>query len=417
MNVLVLGAGVIGVTTAHYLAEAGHHVTVVDRQPGPALETSRGNAGNVCPSYASPWAAPGMRAKAIKWLLQSDAPLRVNWRLDAELLAWMRAWWGECAAERFQRNKPRMQRISRYSLGALRELRQATGIRYDETTEGILQILRTPTEVDAIGNHTRILAAAGIPHRLVDAKGCIEIDPALAHAAVSFAGGLHLPDDETGDCFKFTGALADQLRARGVEFRFDTRIDAIEAAGGKVTGVATSAGRIGADAYVLALGCESVRLARPLGIRLPIQPVKGYSVTLPVIAPDRAPRASLMDEHNKVAITRMGDRLRAAGTAELGATTTDAPPARCATLLRSLRELYPDAADFERPTYWAGLRPMTPDGPPLLGATPLPNLFLNVGQGSQGWSMACGSGQVVARIVSGHDPGIDLEGLTLARYG
>jgi D-amino-acid dehydrogenase len=416
MKVLVLGAGVIGVATAHYLAEDGHEVTVVDRQPGPALETSFGNAGNVCPSYATPWAAPGMRWKALKWLAQKDAPLAVRWRLDPALLGWMGSWVANCSRARFERNKPRMQRLSRYSLECLRKLRESTGIRYDETRSGILQLLRDEKELGAVANHTRILAAAGVPHRLLSPKDCLGVEPALAHARVAFAGGLHLPSDETGDCQLFTQALAEHASRRGVRFRFETAVEALQVEGERVTAVATSAGPLSADRYVVALATGAVPLLAPLGLRLPIQPVKGYSVTFPVARFDRAPLASVMDERNKVAITRLGNRVRAAGTAELGASDTAAPPERFVTLLASLRELFPDAADAGRPQYWAGLRPMTPDGPPILGRTPIGGLFLNVGHGSQGWSMACGSGRILAHVVADRAPDINIDGLTLARY-
>jgi D-amino-acid dehydrogenase len=416
VRVLVLGAGVIGVATAHYLAEDGHEVTVLDRQAGPGLETSFGNAGNVCPSYATPWAAPGMRWKAAKWLLERDAPLAVHWRADASLVRWAGSWLANCSRQRFERNKRRMQRLSHYSLACLQRLRQSTGLHYEETTQGILQLLRTEHELAAVVDHTRILATAGIAHRVLNSKGCIEVEPGLAHARVPFAGGLHLPADETGDCRIFTQALAEHASRRGVQFRFQTTIAGIAVEGGRASGVATSGGLVSADRYVVALGCGAVPLLAPLGIRLPIQPVKGYSLTLPIARPDLAPRASLMDEHSKIAITRLGDRVRAAGTAELGAATTDAAPERFRMLERVLRELYPDAAELDRPQYWAGLRPMTPDGPPLLGPTPIGNLLLNVGHGSQGWSMACGSGRVLADLVSGRRTEIDLEGLTLGRY-
>jgi D-amino-acid dehydrogenase len=408
---------VIGVTTAHYLAVDGHEVTVVDRQSGPGLETSFANAGNVCPSYATPWAAPGMRWKAAKWLLERDAPLAVHWRADAILARWAVAWLANCSRPRFERNKRRMQRLSHYSIACLRALRASLDLRYDETTRGILQLLRTERELAAVVDHTRILAAAGIPHKVLDASGCVEVEPGLAHARVPFAGGLHLPGDETGDCQLFTRRLADEARRRGVRFRFETAVDAITVQGGRATGAATSGGFVAADRTVVALGCGAVPLLAPLGVRLPIQPVKGYSLTLPVARLDRAPRASVMDEHTKIAITRLGDRVRAAGTAELGATSTDAPPDRFRTLERVLRALYPDAAATGRPQYWAGLRPMTPDGPPILGAAPVADLLLNVGHGSQGWSMACGSGRVLADLVSGRPPEIDLEGLALDRYG
>lgn len=416
MKVLVLGAGVIGVATAYYLAEDGHEVTVVDRQGAPALETSFGNAGNVCPSYATPWAAPGMRWKALKWLLQDDAPLRVDWKADGALLRWALAWLGNCSRRRFERNKPRMQRLSRYSLASLQAVRESTGIAYDETTHGILQLLRTEAELSAVVSHTRILDQAGIPHKVLDAKGCVAIEPALAHAQAPFAGGLHLPLDETGDCHLFTQQLAEHASRRGARFRFETAVERFEFEAGKVAGVGTSDGVIRADRVVVALGIGAVPLLASAGVRVPIQPVKGYSITLPVARFERAPQSSVMDEHTKVAITRLGNRIRAAGTAELGAGSLDARPDRFRTIVRALRELFPDAADFDRPQHWAGLRPMTPDGPPILGRTPIANLFVNVGHGAQGWSMACGSGRIVAHLVSDKKPDIDLDGLTLERF-
>jgi D-amino-acid dehydrogenase len=416
VKVLVLGAGVIGVTTAYYLAQDGHEVTVLDRQPGAGLEASFANAGNVCPGYATPWAAPGMRSKALRWMLKQHAPLKLNFRADPALLAWMGRWLRECAPERFRVNKARMQHLSYYSLRCLQGLRREIGLDYDRASEGILQLLRTGAEVDAVANHLPVLQAAGIPHRLVDARGCVTLEPALEYARVPFAGGLHLPGDETGDCYQFTQALAEHASARGVRFRFETSVEELRTEGDRVVGAGTADGVINADRYVVALGHESVRLLAPRSIRLPIQPVKGYSVTLPITAFDHAPRASVMDEQSKVAITRLGNRIRAAGTAELGATDLATPPERFETLLDTLRSLFPEAADESRADFWAGMRPMTPDGPPVLGATPFTNLFLNVGHGSQGWSMACGSARVVAQLVSGKDPGLDIEGLTLERY-
>jgi D-amino-acid dehydrogenase len=416
MKILVLGAGVIGVTTAHYLAEDGHEVTVLDRQPGPALETSFANAGSVCPSYATPWAAPGMRWKALKWLLQGEAPLRVDWRLDPALWRWAFAWLAQCSPTRFAINKPRMQRLSHYSLACLQALRSATGIHYAETTRGVLQLLRTDAELAAAAAHVKILQAAGIAHAMLDRAGCERVEPALAHAQTSIAGGLHLPRDESGDCHLFAQRLAERDAARGVRFRYGMTVERIATEGGAVSGIVTTDGMHRADRYVVALGVAATGLLAPLGVRLPIQPVRGFSVTLPITHADRAPQASLIDEHTKVAITRLDDRLRAAGAAELGARTTDAPADRFRSIVQSVRDLFPEAADFARVQHWAGLRPMTPDGPPLLGPTRIGNLLLNVGHGGQGWSMACGSGRIVADLVAGRQPAIDLEGLTLARY-
>jgi len=416
MRVLVLGAGVVGVATAHYCHAAGHEVTVVDQREAAGLETSFGNAGDVCPSYATPWAAPGMRWKAFKWMFMRDAPARLNFSADPRLARWMLSWFLNCSAARFAVNKPRMQRIAHYSRACLEALRDETGIAYDQTTQGILQLFRTQQELDAAGQHTRILAAAGIAHRLLDARGCIEADPGLAQAAVALAGGLHMSADETGDPYKFTQALAQRLAASGVRFQYNTQVTRLVREGEAIAGVETARGLLRADRYVVALATGSVPLLAPLGIRLPIVPVKGYSITVPIADAALAPRSGVIDEHCKVAITRMGNRLRAAGTAELGATDTHAPAERCRVVLRAARELYPRGADYSTPQYWAGMRPMTPDGPPLLGPTPCSNLLLNVGHGSQGWTQACGSGRVLADLVSDRKPDIDLSGLTLSRY-
>jgi D-amino-acid dehydrogenase len=357
-----------------------------------------------------------MRWKALKWLLQDDSPLRVEWRADAAFLRWALAWMGHCSRRRFERNKTRMQRLSRYSLACLQALRESTGIAYDETTRGILQLLRTEGELAGVANHVRILDRAGIPHKLLDPNGCVRIEPALAHAQAPFAGGLHLPLDETGDCHLFSQQLAEHASRRGARFRFETVVERLEFEAGRLVGASTADGVVRADRVVVALGIGSARLLAAAGVRVPMQPVKGYSVTLPVARFERAPQSSVMDEHTKVAITRLGNRLRAAGTAELGAASLDAPPDRFRTILRALRELFPDAADFARPQHWAGLRPMTPDGPPVLGRTGVANLFVNVGHGAQGWSMACGSGRIVAHLVSDKKPDIDLDGLTIERY-
>lgn len=418
MRVLVLGAGVVGVAAAHYCHAAGHEVTVVDRREAAGLETSFANAGDVCPSYATPWAAPGMRWKAFKWMFTKDAPARLNFRLDPRLARWMLSWFLNCSAARFAVNKPRMQRIAHYSRACLEALRDETGIEYDQTTQGILQLFRTQQELEAAGQHTRILAAAGIPHRMLDAKGCVEADPGLAQAAVALAGGLHMPADETGDPCKFTQALAARLAAAGVRFEYGTQVLRLVREGDAIAGVETSRALLRADRYVVALATGSVPLLEPLGIRLPIVPVKGYSITVPIADAALAPRSGVIDEHCKVAITRMGDRLRAAGTAELGvgAADTSAPAERCRAILRAARDLYPRGAGYSAPQLWAGMRPMTPDGPPLLGPTPCSNLLLDVGHGSQGWTQACGSGRVLADLISGRQPEIDLDGLTLSRY-
>jgi D-amino-acid dehydrogenase len=417
MKVAVLGSGVIGVTTAYYLALAGHEVTVIDRQPGPALETSFANAGEISPGYASPWAAPDIPRKAIKWLFMRYAPLILRPKADPHMIAWMLVLLGNCTSTRYARNKARMMRLAGFSREMLIRLRGETGIHYDQRMRGTLQLFRTQHQLDGMAKDIAVLRESGLPFEVLDRQGCIMAEPGLAFAREPFVGGLRLPDDETGDCFKFTNALAEMAAARGVVFQFETAIEAIEIDAGGVTAVRTSRGAVQADAYVVALGSFSPALVRPLGLHLPVYPVKGYSITAPVIREDRAPQSTLMDETYKIAITRLGDRIRVGGMAEVSGFNTSLPASRRATLVRSVGSLFPEAGDLEAARFWSGLRPMTPDGPPVIGATVIANLFLNTGHGTLGWTMACGSGQVLADIISDRKPAIDVEDLSLARYG
>jgi len=418
MRVLVLGAGVIGTSSAYYLAKAGHEVVVVDRRSGPALETSFANAGGICPGFAGPWAAPGMPAKILRWLFARHAPLLVRPRLDPQQWRWLMRFLRNCSAERFARNKARMQRIAHYSKACLAALREETDIAFDHGTSGLLQLFRTEQELAGGERAGRVLAEFAVAHRILDAKAVLAVEPALRAAAVEFAGGLHLPDDETGDCHKFTVALAELLRRRGVLFKFNTGMKRLVRDRGRISAAITDEGALEADAYVVALGSAAARVLRPLGLDLPIYPVKGYSVTIDLDATVPAPRSSVMDEHYKVMMTRLGTRLRAAGVAELSGYDVSIRRSGPATVLQSLREVFPQVA-APRQTgalqAWAGLRPMTPDGAPYLGATRITNLYLNIGQGSNGWTQACGCGRVVADIVSGRRPEIDLEGFGVER--
>ena len=415
MKVLVLGAGVIGTTTAHYLAQAGCEVEVLDRRAGPAMETSFANAGGICPGFAGPWAAPGMLTKIIGWLGRRDAPLALRPTADPHQWSWLLRFAMNCSAARFQRNKARMQRIAHYSKACLVALRQQTGISYDGASNGVLQVFRTQEELDGAGAAARVLKSFGVAHRLLDAAEIRAIEPALAHSALSFVGALHLPDDETGDCHLFTTALAARLRDRGVQFHFATTVQRLITDGDAVTGVMTDRGLMQADACVVALGSFAPLLLRPIGIDLPIYPVKGYALTIPIEHDDHAPRSSVMDEHSKLMVTRLGERLRAAGIAQIGGYDDAFDEGRCAFIRDTAAALFPQAGDYRIATYWAGLRPMTPDGPPYLGATRYRNLYLNVGQGSNGWTQACGCGRIVADLVAGRTPEIDLEGLTIGR--
>jgi D-amino-acid dehydrogenase len=416
MKIIVLGAGVIGVTQAWYLAKAGHQVTVIDRQPGPALETSFANAGEISPGYASPWAAPGIPAKAIKWLFMKHAPLIIQPRPDLAKIEWVARMLGNCNARSYAVNKSRMVRLAEYSRDCLRDLRDQTGISYDERTQGTLQLFRTQKQVDAAEKDIAVLRADGVPFEVLDRAGCVAAEPGLAASADKVTGGLRLPGDETGDCFKFTNRLADMASGLGVTFRHGVTVQRLEVDCGRVVAVQTDAGRLTADAFVLAMGSFSPRIAAPLGMRLPVYPVKGYSITVPIVDESRAPVSTVMDETHKIAITRLGDRIRVGGMAELSGFDNSLHPRRQATLRHSVEDLFGGAGDQAQATFWCGLRPMTPDGTPIVGASTLPNLWLNTGHGTLGWTMAAGSGRALADMISGRVADIDMADLGYARY-
>lgn len=416
MRILILGSGVIGVTSAYYLARQGHAVTVLDRQPGPALETSHANAGQVSPGYSAPWAAPGIPFKALKWLLSRHAPLVIRPRLDPAMWSWMVQMLRNCTAARYAINKGRMVRLAHFSRDCLQELRAETGIGYDERQLGTLQLFRSTKQLAAAHGDIAVLEQYGVPYQLLDAAGCVAVEPGLAHAAPRLVGGLRLPLDETGDCHLFTTRLAARAADLGVDFRYDTSITALEGDAAGIRGVRTAGGVLEADRYVVALGSYSTALLKPLGLHLPIYPVKGYSITVPITRPERAPLSTVMDETHKVAVTRLGDRIRVGGTAELAGFDLALRRSRRAVAERVVNDLFPGAGDVAAAEFWAGLRPMTPDGTPLVGPTRIPNLYLNSGHGTLGWTMACGSGRLLADLIGGRAPEIDCAGLTLDRY-
>ncbi|HHT8833942.1 MULTISPECIES: D-amino acid dehydrogenase [Burkholderia] len=424
MHVIVLGAGVIGVTTAWHLREAGCDVTVIEREADVAQATSLGNAGVIAPGYVTPWAAPGMPGKILKYLFKPASPLIFRPTLDAAQWRWIARWLRECEFERFRVNKQRMQRIAYYSRACLHAFRDRYPFDYG-ASRGYLQLLRSAFDVEMVQPALKVLRDAGIAFRELDAAGCTAIEPGLRWARQAPVGGIYLPDDEAGDCARFTRELRALCEANGVTFRFRTAIRALDVAGGEVRGVridsldAGAARRdalLAADAIVVALGVDSAGLLRPLGIDVPLYPVKGYSATLAVVDDEKAPCAALMDESLKTAITRFGPTLRVAGTAELGNRHAALRQQALDTLMKVLDDWFPHAADRASARFWVGRRPMTPDGPPLLGASGIDGLWLNVGHGSTGWAMSMGSGKVVADLVTGRAPEIDLAGLTLARY-
>jgi len=416
MKVLVLGAGVIGVTTAYYLSKLGCEVTVLDRQSGPGLETSFANAGQVSPGYASPWAGPGVPVKAVRWLLDRYGPLVVRPQLDPTMWRWLALMLRNCTAARYAVNKARMVSVAEYSRDCLQTLRAESGISYDDRSRGTLQLFRKQSQLDAIGGDIEVLRQYNVAFEVLDRDGCVLAEPGLAAVRNSFVGGLRLPGDETGDCHLFTQRLENIAVGTGVHFFYDTIVQAIEVDQARVTRVLTNRGQFTAHSYVVALGSFSPLLLRPLDIDIPVYPVKGYSITVPIVDESAAPQSTVMDETYKVAITRLGDRIRVGGTAEVGNYKIRLSPQRRVVLNRSLSDLFPGGGDLSRSIFWSGLRPMTPDGPPIIGPARFDNLYLNTGHGTLGWTMACGAARIVADQITGRRPDIPADDLAFTRY-
>jgi len=417
MRVLVLGSGVVGTASAYYLARAGFEVVVVDRQPAVAMETSFANAGQVSPGYASPWAAPGVPLKAMNWLLQRHAPLAIKLTGNIDQYLWMAQMLRNCTAARYAVNKERMVRLSEYSRDCLDELRAETGIAYEGRQLGTTQLFRTQVQLDAAAKDIAVLERSGVPYELLDRAGIARVEPALAKVSHKLSGALRLPNDQTGDCQLFTTRLAEMARALGVEFRFEQNIQRLEHAGDRIAGVWIDGKLETADRYVLALGSYSPQMLKPLGIRAPVYPLKGYSLTVPISDPAMAPQSTVLDETYKVAITRFDQRIRVGGMAEIAGHDLSLNPRRRETLEMVVGDLYPQGGDPSDAVFWTGLRPATPDGTPIIGATPYRNLFLNTGHGTLGWTMACGSGRVLADLLASKRPQISTEGLDIFRYG
>jgi D-amino-acid dehydrogenase len=415
MRILVLGSGVVGVSSAYYLARAGHEVTVVDRQAGPALETSFANAGQISPGYAAPWAAPGIPLKALKWMLEKHAPLAM--RPDGTLfqLQWIWQMLGNCTEARYAVNKARMVRLAEYSRDCLQQLRAETGVQYEARQGGTLQLFRSQKQLDGAAKDIAVLKDAGVPFELLSAAELARAEPALARAGGKLSGGLRLPNDETGDCQMFTTRLAEMAAALGVKFQYDTPLDALETSGGRVTGVRSGTEVLKADSYVMALGSYSTALLSDI-VKIPVYPVKGYSLTAPIVDAALAPVSTVLDETYKIAITRFDDRIRVGGMAEVVGFDHTLKAARRATLEMVVNDLFPGAGNTAAASFWTGLRPMTPDGTPIVGRTPLDNLFLNTGHGTLGWTMSCGSGQLLADLMSGRQPAIRADDLSVHRY-
>ncbi|MBM2770075.1 D-amino acid dehydrogenase [Burkholderia anthina] len=415
MRVVILGSGVVGVASAYYLARAGHEVTVIDREAGPALETSFANAGQISPGYAAPWAAPGVPLKAVKWMFEKHAPLAI--RLDGTRfqLQWMWQMLRNCTAERYAVNKGRMVRLAEYSRDCLQALRADTGIQYEGRTGGTLQLFRTQQQLDGAAKDIAVLQEANVPFELLSPAELKNAEPALAAVSHKLTGGLRLPGDETGDCQLFTTRLAALAESLGVKFRYNTPIDALAIAGGKIAGVQCGSETVRADAYVVALGSYSTSFISNL-MKIPVYPLKGYSITAPIVNEAAAPVSTVLDETYKIAITRFDQRIRVGGMAEIVGFDKNLRAARRETLEMCVNDLFPGGGDTSNATFWTGLRPMTPDGTPIVGRTPVSNLFLNTGHGTLGWTMSCGSGQLLADLISGKKPAIQADDLSVHRY-
>ena len=415
MRVIVLGSGVIGVASAYYLAQQGATVTVLDRQSGPAEETSFGNAGQISPGYSTPWAAPGIPFKAVKWMFQHHAPLAIN--IDGSMwqLNWMAQMLKNCNPNSYAINKERMTRVAEYSRDCLRELRKETGISYEHRSKGTLQVFRNEAQLDAVQRDIQVLKECGVDYELLLKDELAKVEPALEHAKDKLVGGLHLPNDETGDCYLFTNALANLAKDMGVEFKFNQNVEKLVVEGDEIKGVVVDGQVLTADRYVLAFGSYSRDFLKPLNLNLPVYPVKGYSLTIPIIDPAFAPQSTVLDETYKIAITRFDQRIRVGGMAELSGFNHGLNQDRRATLEMVTQDLFP-GGNLAEASFWTGLRPMTPDSTPIIGATRFKNLFLNTGHGTLGWTMACGSGKLISDLVMNHQPDISTEGLSIQRY-
>jgi D-amino-acid dehydrogenase len=413
MKVIVLGAGVIGVASAWYLTRAGHEVTLVDRQPEPGLETSRANGGQISAGHAEPWASPEVLPRILGWLGREDAPLLFRPRADLAQWAWGLRFLRECLPGRFARNTRTLAGLALYSRDCLKALRAGTGIAYDHQAKGILQFCLDQAEFDGVAAHAQAMSRLGIRREVKTAAECIAIEPALGRSQLPIAGGVFTPEDESGDAHKFTQALAGLAVEQGARFLPGVTIESLESEGDRVVAVRVSGRsgetRLAADAFVLALGSYSPLLLRPLGIRIPVYPLKGYSITIPLTpgTASLAPVVSLSDEAGKIVISRLGNRLRAAGTAELNGYDGAINPVRCAAIADQVKRLFPGIADGVPVDSWAGLRPATPTNAPVIGRTRYQNLYLNTGHGTLGWTLACGSGSAIADIVSGRTPEVD----------
>ncbi len=407
MKIVVLGAGVVGVAAAWFLREAGHDVLVLDRQAAPGMETSFANGGQISVSHAEPWANPGAIRKLLKWLGRDDAPLLFRLRADPQQWLWGTKFLLECLPGRSRRNIVQLVRLGLYSRATLQALRRQTGIQYHQLERGILHLYTERRDFEAAARTAELMRGLGVDRAPKNVDECVAIEPALSSARQQIAGGTYAASDESGDAHVFTQQLAALCEKRGVRFAYGKPVERIATEGDRVAGVETGGQPVRGDAYVVALGSYSPLLLRPLGVRLPIYPAKGYSVTLPVKDAAAAWTVSLSDESHKLVFSRLGERLRIAGTAELAGYDTSINEVRCRAILKRTLDLFPQAGDATRAEFWAGLRPATPSNIPCIGRTRYTNLFLDTGHGTLGWTHACGSGRALADLISGRKPDVD----------
>jgi len=417
MRVLILGSGIIGTTSAYYLAKQGHDVTVIDRQNSVALETSHANAGQLSYSFSSPWAAPGLPLSLIKWMFSKYPPLIVNPNLNSETVKFLYQMLKNCNSKSYEINKSRMVRMSNFSKKCLLELEKDEDIFYEQRKQGSLLLFKSAKQIENIKKDLSLLEKLNIQHELLDLNGCIQAEPGLHHVKSEFTSGLRFANDCTGNCYLFTNQLYKKCLEMGVKFEFNTQIEDIQIEKERISSIKTNRGEFDSDSYVVALGSYSSKILSKVGINIPVYPVKGYSITLPVLNNEDAPQSTIIDDTFKIGITRLGNNIRVAGTAHLTDYNLELREKSLSLLKYGLNRLFPYATEeCDDMKFWAGLRPNTPDGPPIIGSTPYSNLYLNTGHGTLGWTMSLGSGKLLSDIISGIEPEISSEGIDMSRF-
>ena len=417
MKVVVLGAGIIGTTSAYFLAKQGHEVTVIDRQDSVSMETSHANAGCLSYGFTSPWASPGLPFSVLKWALTGRSPLIINPNMSVETIKFLYRMYKNCNSRSYEINKSRMLRVANYSQKALLEIETDFDLYYEQKKQGSLQLFWDSKEIEKMQKDIAILDKFNINSQLLSADECVKIEPGLQYVKNKLAGGIQFMDDFTGNCYLFSTEVYKKCVEMGVNFEFNTEIKSLQISNDKIASVSTDSGEIKADCYSVSLGSYSTKILSKIGIEIPIYPVKGYSITLPVLSNEDAPQSTIMDEKNKIAITRLGDRIRVAGMAHLTDFDKNLRTKSLDSLMSGLDLLFPKSYESSKETnFWTGFRPSTPDGTPIIGPTPFNNLFLNTGHGTLGWTMSAGSGKLLANLVSGIDPEISTEGIDMSRY-